>query len=188
MRKILYIVVTTVIASSIAFAQAPPPPPPPADNEGACTITASTGRISSANLPAPSVIGALRTVTLATYPMLETRLKLTDEQKNKIKEMFVQADKAAEPKIMAQRVAAKAFADGIAAGIDDADLLKLGGAATAAEGAVLTERVKALCNLRKILNADQNKDLTSMLERVTMPWRGAAIAEPTPTPADKPAK
>ena len=74
-------------ASGAVFAETTPqtpaapmtPPSPPR------TIYPST-------VPAPSVLAALRFVTLASYPVLETGFKLADEQKPQVRDLLEKAE------------------------------------------------------------------------------------------------
>lgn len=130
----------------------------------------------AAEVPAPSILGSTRQITLSALPMLSARLNLTEAQQTQIRSLLQAAEKAAAPQIEAQKRASKAFADALVAGAGEAELTALAKAAMQAESEVLAQRIRTLSALRALLDEDQKKQFSNMMERTTMPWRGIPVS------------
>ncbi len=141
--------------------------------------------ISPASVPAPSVLTALRVMSLQSYPVLESQLKLADAQKPRVRDLLTKAEGKFRPLIEAQRKAGRTFVEALTAKTDEARMISLGQAATKADADLIAEKVRTLNALRALLTDQQNADLNKVLDRAAMMWK-MGPGSPPPTPAATP--
>ena len=138
--------------------------------------------------PAPCITSAMRTLQPRMAEMLAIRLKMTNEQKQKLVDLLVNADKELAPKIEAQRAAAQSFVTALAnKASTEADLTAAAEKAMKAETELVDARVKTFVALRAQLTAEQNEAFSQIMAQYTMLWQqtspAATPATPTPAPA-----
>ncbi len=99
-------------------------------------------------------------------------MNLTDDQKIKVTDLLVKAEKDSEPAVMAQKKAAEDFVTLL--GKQDAsekDLRAAAISAESAEQALIMEKIKTLMALRALLTSGQNEALSKWLDRWTAQWK-----------------
>lgn len=174
----LVLVCALVLASLTVFADTTPSAP-----ESSATPPVM---ISPASVPAPSVLTALRMISIQSYPVLESQLKLTDAQKPRVRDLLTKAEEKFKTLIEAQRKAGRAFVEALTAKTDETMLISLGQAAAKADADLIAEKVKTLDALRALLTDQQNMDLNKALDRIGIMWKIRSVppsrpASPAPT-------